>query len=706
MDLFSSFDAPVTTEQHASAELSRLSSLIDRHNELYHEKDAPEISDAEFDSLCLQYDSLAATLPSSPARKVGAPSSSIFKKVRHAQPMLSLENSFDTADVENFLSNVRSMLNLQNNEALTISAEPKIDGLSLSLRYENGKLVTAATRGNGEHGEDVTPNALTICDIPQMLTGTYPATIEVRGEVYMSRSEFKAINAQREITGQKLISNPRNGASGALRQKDPRETAKRGLKFFAYALGELSEPICSNQTELNTALQNLGFQTNPFFKACDSIEDLIAHYDLIAQKRSELDYDIDGVVYKIDSLDYQKNLGNVSRTPRWATAHKFPAEQAITRLIGIDIQVGRTGAQTPVARLEPINVGGVIVSNATLHNEDEIARKDLRIGDLVIVQRAGDVIPQVVGVSPSDEDRTQRDQFKFPNTCAACNSPSIRLKDEAVHRCTAGLGCSAQRTERLIHMVSRDALNIEGFGSEAVHEFVEAGLIKEPADIFTLHRNRGKLTLRDGWGAASVEKLLFAIEARRTVPLNRYLYCLGIHQVGRTASKEFAKRYQSFGDLMAFIDDGIAKRAAMELTGGTALTERKMAEALADWVGIRGIGPEIITALLNFFSNGSTRSIALNLASEMTIENVDTEVRSSPITGKTIVFTGSLQTMTREEAKATAEALGAKAAGSISKKTDLLVYGPGAGSKLQKANELGVKTITEDQWQTLIQPCL
>lgn len=710
MDLFSVLDTPISLDK-AKDEIQALRIDIERHNRLYHGDDNPEITDAAFDVLIKRHNELEKLYPEiaaadTPSKKVGSVPSAKFGKITHAKPMLSLGNAFTDEDVNAFIESIRSYLNHDSSKPLAITAEPKIDGLSLSLRYVEGKLVSAATRGDGAVGEDVTPNARYVRDIPQALKAPYPDLLEVRGEVYMLKSDFVALNKEREAAGQKLIANPRNGAAGALRQKNPEETAKRPLHFFAYALGDYSEQLGRSQSVIVSRLKELGFQTNPHFKTFDNLDGLIQHYKAIGNDRSKLEYDIDGCVYKVDDTELQSRLGNISRTPRWAIAHKYPAEQAVTRLLAIDIQVGRTGAQTPVGRLEPINVGGVIVSNATLHNEDEILRKDLRIGDLVIIQRAGDVVPQIVGLATSDEDRTLRKPFEFPKLCAACGSNTVRPENEAVRRCTADLHCSAQRVERLYHMVSRDALNIDGFGYEAIASFSADGLIKEPAEIFTLHEKRDLLIKRDGWGEQSADKLLAAIEEKRRSPLNRVLYSLAIHQVGRTASRDLARKFTSAQNLISKIDElsDLLNAEVRQLLPSEDSDKqmRKVALKLAAAVGIPGIGPEIVMALITFFCQPDNRDMFNRLAEQMMIENVIHETTASPITGLTVVFTGTLETMSRDEAKAMAEKLGAKSSGSVSAKTNLVVYGPGAGSKLKKAEDLGIKTITEAEWHELI----
>jgi DNA ligase (NAD+) len=705
MDLFSSIDT-AETPQAADEELTNLRQAIAHHAHLYHTEDAPVISDAEFDGLIRRHKELEALYPeladkNSPAHKVGAPPAAAFGKIPHARPMLSLENAFSEEDVQKFIATIRNQLGLGSSEILAFTAEPKIDGLSLSLRYEHGRLVHAATRGDGETGEDVTANALTIEDIPAQLNAPFPDVLEIRGEVYMSKAEFAEANKRHAAIGKRQLSNPRNGAAGALRKKDSAETAKYKLRFFAYASGEASAPIAATQEGFVAELDRLGFVINPLFTRCKSIDDLIFHYEKIEKLRPTLEYDIDGVVYKVDDIAQQQKLGNVSKTPRWSIAHKFEAERATTRIHDIEVQIGRTGKLTPVARLEPVNIGGVVVSNATLHNEDEIVRKDIRIGDLVIVQRAGDVIPQIVGLADSDDDRTDRQKFNFPTECPACGSQTRRDEDQADRRCTAGIHCSAQKLERLIHVAARDALNIDGLGSEAIAEFIDAGIIAEPADIFRLAQKRDMIIMREGWGPTSVDKLIAAIEQKRSSPLNRVLYALGIHQVGRTASKEFARRYQSYQGLIAAIDELLVRKSQLEQENPTT-TSDKIADILAKEVGIAGIGPEILSALLTNFADPESRRIANELAGEMEVEDVIHVVQQSPVTGKTIVFTGTLSTMTRDEAKAQAEGLGAKVSGSVSPKTDLLVYGPGAGSKLAKAQGLGIETLTEEAWHNLI----
>ncbi|WP_234041646.1 NAD-dependent DNA ligase LigA [Erythrobacter aureus] len=712
MDLFETLDKPETTEAEAKAELETLRADIARHNQLYHGDDNPEISDGDYDALVRRHNELEAAFPSlasadAPTQKVGSAPSPIFGKITHALPMLSLANAFTREDVEEFIATVRSHLGLTADDFISFTAEPKIDGLSLSLRYENGVLVSAATRGDGETGEDVTANALVLDDIPQRLPAPVPDVLEVRGEVYMAKAEFAAINEERAANNKKLVANPRNGASGALRQKDPAKTAQRRLNFFAYATGELSENLGIAQTEVISELERLGFKTNPLFIECSNVDELVEHYEKIGTLRADLEYDIDGVVYKVNEVGRQKKLGNVSRTPRWAIAHKFPAERAITRLNAIDIQVGRTGAQTPVARLEPVTVGGTVISNATLHNEDYIRENDIRVGDLVILQRAGDVIPQILGVAPSDEDRSGREAYVFPTECAACGGHTNRPEGEAVRRCTEGLSCTAQRLERLIHMVSRDALNIEGFGSEAMSEFVEFGLVTEPADIFRLHEKRDKIVNIPGWGTTSVHKLFTAIEERRASPLNRVIYCLGIHQVGRSATRDFARKFQSYDAFIAKVDELIEARNNVEAVmhpDDWKKHYRRTISELAASLEMPGIGPEILGRLLDFYEDETSRAIADRLAEQMTIEDVIHKTTQSALTGKTIVFTGTLETMTRNEAKAMAEGLGAKVSGSVSAKTDMLVYGPGAGSKLKKAQDLGVETITEAEWNERAKP--
>ncbi len=696
------------TADEARAELARLAKVLGRANTAYHTDDAPEISDADYDGLKRRNAAIEDRFPDlkrddSATDRVGAAPSETFSKVHHDVRMLSLGNAFDDDDVADFAKSVRSYLGVDTNADLAFTAEPKIDGLSLSLLYEDGRLVRAATRGDGETGEDVTANARTISDIPQTLIDA-PARLEVRGEVYMAHADFEALNARQTEAGQKTFANPRNAAAGSLRQLDPAITAARPLKFFAYAWGVLSEPLADTQFGAIKRLAALGFQTNALTRRHDSLETLLAHYHEIEAQRSDLGYDIDGVVYKVDDLALQARLGFRSTTPRWAIAHKFPAELAWTRLDAIDIQVGRTGALSPVARLAPITVGGVVVSNATLHNEDYIAGrdsqgaairggKDIRIGDLVQVYRAGDVIPKV-----SDVDLTKRPAtakpYLFPVACPVCGSDAVRDGSDAVRYCTGGVICAAQVVEKLKHFVSRAAFDIEGLGAKQVAGFHDQGLVKEPADIFTLEARQAAgdfdLFRRDAKGRATNEKsvlnLFAAIAERRWIPLARLIFGLGIRHVGEESARLLATHY---GDWASF-------EAAM-----TAATPDS--PEWQDLIDIDGVGEVMATSLVAAFHQSAERAAIDRLVAHLDVEPAELPSNDSPVAGKTLVFTGTLEKMTRAEAKARAEALGAKVAGSVSAKTDLLIAGPGAGSKAKKAADLGVETIDEETWIALIE---
>ena len=674
----------------ARAEHARLGAEIAGHDKRYYQEDAPSVSDAEYDDLRRRYQALEAAFPEladadSLSRKVGAAPAEKFAKVRHAVPMLSLGNIFADEEVEEFCARVRRFLGLRDDAPLAMTAEPKIDGLSCTLRYEDGELAQAATRGDGYEGEDVTANVRTMKAIPSRLTGA-PRIFEARGEVYMRLSDFAALNARQAEAGKPTFANPRNFAAGSLRQLDPRITASRPLAFFAYAWGEVSEPFAATQFEAIEAMGRFGLPTNPLTKLCRSAAELIAHYHAIEAERASLGYDIDGVVYKVDDLALQQRLGFVSRSPRWATAHKFPAERATTVLEAIEIQVGRTGALTPVAKLKPVTVGGVVVSNATLHNEDEIARKDIRIGDTVVIQRAGDVIPQVVEVV-LEKRPDGSEPFQFPKTCPACGSAALREIDEktgeadVVRRCTGHLVCPAQAVEGLKHFASRNAFDIEGLGDKQIELFFKEGLVRTPADIFTLSARdgQGRPPLRDweGFGETSVRNLFDAIDARRTIALNRFLFALGIRHVGETNARRLARHY---GDWETF-------RAAA-----------RAADAAEELGSVEGIGPVVAETVADFFAEPRNEAALDALLHEVTVEPMEAVAAGHPLAGKTIVFTGSLERMTRDEAKAMAERLGAKVSGSISGKTDLVVAGPGAGSKLAKARELGVETIDEEEW--------
>lgn len=689
------------TEEQAAAELARLAKLIAENDKLYYQQDAPRISDAEYDALRQRNNEIEARFPElirkdSPSQKVGAAPTGRFGKVRHAVPMLSLDNAFSDQDVTDFVERVMRFLKLDTPPAFT--AEPKIDGLSLSLRYEGGKLVTGATRGDGAEGEDVTANVKTLHDIPQTLKGrSIPEVVEIRGEVYMTHDDFIALNRRQVEAEEPVYANPRNSAAGSLRQKDPAITASRKLKFFAYAWGEMSAMPEDTQAGMVEWIGARGFVINPLFRLCKSVEAMLEMYRDIELKRAKLGYDIDGVVYKLNRLDWQQRLGFVSRSPRWAIAHKFPAEKATTVVNDIDIQVGRTGALTPVAKLEPVTVGGVVVQNATLHNEDYIkgigndgnpirGGVDIRIGDTVVIQRAGDVIPQVLDVVLEKRPKTAK-PYKFPETCPVCGSHAVREEGEAVRRCTGGLICPAQQVERLRHFVSRDAFDIEGLGEKQVQAFYADGIVMEPADIFTLaardKRASTKLADREGYGETSVRNLFAAIEERRTIPLNKLIYALGIRHIGETNARLIARHY---GDIGSFLD------------GMNAAGRGQDSEAYRELNNIGGIGEVVADAIVEFFKEKKNREALDRLLEQISVEPMEKVKSDSAISGKTVVFTGTLEKMTRNEAKAQAERLGAKVAGSVSKKTDYVVAGPGAGSKLAEAQKLGVTVLTEDEW--------
>jgi DNA ligase (NAD+) len=678
------------TQEQAAGELQRLAKLIGEHDKRYYQQDAPTVSDAEYDALRQRNNEIEARFPElirkdSPSKRVGAAPTGRFKKVRHAVPMLSLDNAFSDEDVTEFVDRVVRFLKLDEPPAFT--AEAKIDGLSLSLRYQDGALVSGATRGDGTEGEDVTANVKTLGDIPHKLKGrNIPQIVEVRGEVYMTHEEFIALNKRQADAQEPVYANPRNSAAGSLRQKDPAITASRNLKFFAYAWGEMSAMPKDTQADMIHWLDQCGFVINPLFRLCKSVDEMLAMYREIEERRAKLGFDIDGVVYKLNRLDWQNRLGFVSRSPRFAIAHKFPAEKAMTIVKDIDIQVGRTGALTPVAKLEPVTVGGVVVQNATLHNEDEIARKDVRIGDTVTIQRAGDVIPQVLGVVLDKRPKNAK-PFKFPDVCPVCGSHAVREEGEAVRRCTGGLICPAQQVERLRHFVSRDAFDIEGLGEKQVRAFYAEGLVKEPADIFTLEaRNKRaskKLEEREGYGETSVRNLFSAIESRRKIPLNKLIYALGIRHVGDGNAKLIARHY---GDLDSFVE------------GMKAASSGPESEAYQELNNIGGIGDVVADAIVEFFKEQHNREALDRLFKQIEVEPMEQPKTNTAIAGKTVVFTGSLEKMTRNEAKAQAERLGAKVAGSVSKKTDYVIAGPGAGSKLAEAEGLGVKVLTEDEW--------
>ncbi|OUS13575.1 DNA ligase (NAD(+)) LigA [Rhodospirillales bacterium 47_12_T64] len=683
------------TPEHAAKELKILAEEISRHDKLYYQQDEPEVTDAEYDILRRRNTAIEQHFPQlvrddSPTSKVGAAPSSGFSKVKHSVPMLSLGNAFDDEDVAEFLARIRRFLGLGKDERVDIFSEPKIDGLSCSIRYEKGVLVQAATRGDGAVGENITDNVKTIACIPHQLSGSgYPDILEVRGEVYMRRDRFQELNTNQASIGGKAFANPRNAAAGSLRQLDPSITAARPLDFYAYAWGEVSDPLGQSLTEARSRLESWGLPINPG-ELCASLDDVLKFYRGVMADRPDLDHEIDGIVYKVNRLDWQERLGFVSRAPRWAIAHKFPAEQAITRLNEITIQVGRTGALTPVANLEPITVGGVVVSRATLHNRDEIERKDVREGDSIVIQRAGDVIPQVVEVL-LDKRPENSTPYPFPTHCPECGSQATQEDGEVVTRCTGGLICPAQAVERLKHFVSRNAFDIEGLGDKQIKFFFEQGLIKSPADLFKLaEKDKNSLIpLRNqpGWGRQSAEKLYSALETKRTIGLDRFIFGLGIPQIGQATAKLLAKTYATLDRI-----EEVARQV-----------HDPESDALQELLAIDGIGASMAGDLIAFFGEPHNQEVVAALKEQLTIEEFILEVsNNSPVTGKTVVFTGKLQTMSRDEAKAKAESLGAKVAGSVSKKTDYVVAGADAGSKLKKAESLGVTVLTEEDWHELV----
>ena len=767
-------DIETLTLDQARTELARLSSELARHDALYFAEDAPEVTDAAYDTLKRRALAIEARFPElttadSPSTRVGAAPSGTFAAVRHGVPMLSLDNAFDEGDIADFVARVRRFLALDADTPMAFIAEPKIDGLSANLRYEKGELVVGATRGDGREGEDVTANLRTLADIPDQLSGSgWPDVIEVRGEVYCPTADFLAFNAEAEAAGRRTYANPRNFAAGSLRQKDPAITATRPLRFFAYGWGEFSDDFAETQSDAIDRLADWGFPVNDRRRVVEDAAGLLDVYRRLDTDRARLGYDIDGVVYKVDRLDWQKRLGFIARSPRWAIAHKFAAEQARTILNAIDIQVGRTGSLTPVARLTPVTVGGVVVSNATLHNEDEIARKDVRIGDTVIVQRAGDVIPQIVGIVPElRPDGTV--PYTFPTHCPVCGSEAVREEGEARRRCTGGLICASQIVERLKHFVSRRAFDIEGLGEKQLTAFHERGWIREPADIFRLARDTARLDelrAEDGYGETSVGNLVAGIDARRTITLQRMIYALGIPDIGDQTSLLLARHFGSWSAIKAAgieASTGIQTEAWTRLSEGHGVSarvlsiladadlaetdpwpeapldqklslafpglaspaRRALADRASDWAGIRrladiartegpglaltgiasvtGVGPVAAREIAHFFHEAHNRDVVEALEAELTaIEDAERPEADSPVTGKTVVFTGSLERFTRDEAKARASSLGAKVSGSVSKKTDYLVAGPGAGSKLAEAEKHGVTVLTEDEWLALI----
>jgi DNA ligase (NAD+) len=670
------------TEADAANRLMRLAKEIARHDRLYHDRDTPEVSDAEYDALVRENRAIEErfphlTRPDSPSKRLGATPTSALAKVPHARPMLSLDNAFSDEEVREFVARIRRFLSLSGEEPVALTAEPKIDGLSCSLRYERGQLMLAATRGDGTVGEDVTPNVRTIADIPQSIRGA-PDVLEVRGEVFMSKVDFEKLNERQEETGGKIFANPRNAAAGSLRQKDPSVTAARPLRFLAHGWGQVSEPLAAMQLLAMKKIESFGIPVSDLLKRCDTAEAALDHYREIERIRADLPYDIDGVVYKVGRLDWQERLGAIGRAPRWGLAHKFPAEKAETTLEAIEIQVGRTGKLTPVGRLKPVGVGGVMVANVTLHNRDEIERLGLRIGDRVRIQRAGDVIPQVVENLTKNEPRAP---YIFPDHCPECQSEAVPVEGEVDVRCTGGLICPAQRFERLRHFVSRGALDIEGLGEKSIAEFIELGWLHSPADIFRLRDHRAELLGREGWKEKSVDNLLTAIDAKRQPDGPRFLFGLGIRHVGIVTARDLLKCFGTIQEL---------RRVATSEGGEDELSS------------VQGVGPVVAEALVDFFHEAHNREALDDLLSEVSPQPFVSDARETEWTGKTIVFTGSLETMSRDEAKAQAERLGARSAGSVSAKTDLVVAGPGAGSKLKKAEELGIRVIAEQEWARIV----
>ncbi|MBL6928015.1 MAG: NAD-dependent DNA ligase LigA [Rhodospirillales bacterium] len=679
----------------AAVELKNLAREIAEHDRAYHRDDAPKISDAEYDVLRRRNDAIEARFPhlarpDSPSKKVGAAPATGYEKVTHAKPMLSLGDVFSEQEVAEFLAKIRRFLKLGEDAAVELVAEPKIDGVSVSLRYEGGVFVQGATRGDSVTGENITKNLRTISDIPKQIFGSdVPSILEVRGEVYMRRDALAALNVRQQANGGNVFANPRNAAAGSLRQLDTSITAQRPLSMFAYAWGETSATIAPTQWMFLQRLKEWGFETNPNVRLCHSLEEILACYAQIERVRGDLPYDIDGLVYKVNSVELQERLAFVSRSPRWAIAHKFSAEQVMTKLWEINVQVGRTGSLTPVAELEPVAVGGVLVSRATLHNEDYITEKDIRVGDTVLIQRAGDVIPQVVEVV-ADERTSDSRPYDFPDTCPDCGSQAVRKEGEAKRRCTGGLVCPAQAIERLKHFVSRNAFDIEGLGGKHMKTFYHRELVRSPADIFWLNRRAARIFELEGWGEKSIANLLNAIDLRRKISLERFIYALGIPQVGQATARLMAKHYLEVGNLLK------------EMQVATVPGSQAQAE-LVDFMELDGIGPAVVGEIRDFFSEPFNFNAVRDLVNLLDIQEfIPPDETSSPIAGKTVVFTGGLETMSRGEAKAKAEALGAKVAGSVSKKTDYVVEGADAGSKARKARELGLSVLTENEWLALI----
>ena len=700
-------DLAAMSEADAANALMRLAREIAYHNRRYHAEDAPEISDADYDALVRRNAGLEAAFPhliraDSPSRQVGHEvAASPLAKVAHEVRMMSLDNAFSDDDVFEFMARVRRFLNLPEDAVVALTAEDKIDGLSCSLRYEAGRLVRAATRGDGQTGEDVTANVAYIADIPQQLTGNVPDVFEIRGEVYMAKADFLALNAAQAERGEKLFANPRNAAAGSLRQKDARVTAARPLRFLAHGWGAASAVPADSQYAMMRTIADWGVPVSPLLVHCADAAGAVAHYRAIEAQRADLPYDIDGVVYKVDSLEWQGRLGFVAKAPRWALAHKFPAERAETTVEAIDIQVGRTGKLTPVGRLRPVSVGGVTVTNVTLHNRDEIARLGVRPGDRVVLQRAGDVIPQVVDNLTRDEPGAP---FAFPELCPECGSEAVAEEGEVDVRCTGGLVCPAQRTERLRHFVSRGALDIEGLGDKTIAEFFALGWLDSPADIFRLRRRRDEIVGREGWKDKSVDNLLAAIEAKRSPDAARLLFGLGIRHVGAVTARDLLKRFVALPALRAVVERANGWRSAAVQPSPAELAKDlpDVADARAELLSIEGVGPVVVEALGDFFHEPHNVAVWDDLLSEVAPPDYVVETRDSPVAGQTVVFTGKLETMSRDEAKAQAEALGARAAGSVSAKTDLVVAGPGAGAKLKQAEALGIPVIDEAAWAEIV----
>ena len=677
--------------EDAIEEIKRLSAEINYHDELYHQQDNPEISDADYDLLRRRLQEIEEKFPrllklDSPSKKIGAAPSEKFGKITHSKPMLSLSNVFSEEDVENFLDRIRRFLGLSDDEVIELLCESKIDGLSFSARFESGKLVYAATRGDGYTGENITENIKVLEGFPLDLKGDHPDVLEVRGEVYMSHEDFAELNKKREEEGEAVFANPRNAAAGSLRQLDSSITASRKLKYMVYGWGEIGSPLGGTQYDSVKLLGSFGFCINSDMQATKSLEEVISCYEKIYNARPDMQYDIDGVVYKVNRLDWQDRLGFVARAPRWATAHKFPAEQAKTVIEKIELQVGRTGALTPVARLKPITVGGVVVSNATLHNRDEIERKDIREGDTVIIQRAGDVIPQVVSVDITQRPKDSK-PYVFPDKCPVCDSHAVREGEEAATRCTGGLFCEAQAKERLKHFVSRDAFDIEGMGNKNIEKFWEVGLVKTPVDIFLLEKNHGEAIRKwEGWGDKSAENLFKAINQCRKIDLYRLIYAFGIRHIGQATAKLLARNFINFSNFRKVVTEAINPES----------------QAYHDLEDMDGMGAVMVQSLVEFFAESGNINLIDLLEKELDIIDAEEVVSDSPVSGKTIVFTGSLQKMTRSEAKARAESMGAKVSGSVSAKTDFVVAGEEAGSKLKKAKELDIKILTEDEWIEMV----